>query len=48
VPNTLLMGWPRVAIYYGGWFEWSQDPVANPIEVAEDEDEAGRSGSTRG
>ena len=30
-----LMGWPRIAVYDGGWFEWSQDPVANPIEVGE-------------
>ena len=28
-----LMGWPRVAVYDGGWFEWSRDPAANPIEV---------------
>jgi 3-mercaptopyruvate sulfurtransferase SseA len=27
-----LMDWPRVAIYDGGWFEWSRDP-ANPIET---------------
>lgn len=27
-----LMGWERVAVY-GGWFEWSQDPVNNAIEV---------------
>jgi thiosulfate/3-mercaptopyruvate sulfurtransferase len=27
-----LMGWERVAVYDGGWFEWSADP-ANPIEV---------------
>jgi hypothetical protein len=20
-------------VYDGGWFEWSQDPVNNPIEV---------------
>jgi thiosulfate/3-mercaptopyruvate sulfurtransferase len=26
-----LMGWPNIAIYDGGWFEWSQDE-ANPIE----------------
>ncbi|MGD2156915.1 MAG: rhodanese-like domain-containing protein [Anaerolineales bacterium] len=26
-----LMGWKRVAIYDGGWFEWIQDP-SNPIE----------------
>jgi molybdopterin synthase sulfurtransferase len=30
-----LMGWPRVAVYDGGWFEWSQDPISNPIEVGE-------------
>jgi thiosulfate/3-mercaptopyruvate sulfurtransferase len=28
--NAYLMGWPRVAIYDGGWYEWSADP-ANPI-----------------
>jgi len=28
-----LQGWPRVAVYDGGWFEWSQDPINNPIEV---------------
>jgi thiosulfate/3-mercaptopyruvate sulfurtransferase len=28
-----LMGWPRVAVYDGGWFEWSKDPGNNPIEV---------------
>ena len=28
-----LMGWPRVAVYDGGWFEWSKDPERNPIEV---------------
>lgn len=27
-----LLGWDRVAVYDGGWFEWSQDP-ANPIET---------------
>jgi 3-mercaptopyruvate sulfurtransferase SseA len=30
-----LMGWPRIAVYDGGWFEWSQDPTNNPIEVGE-------------
>jgi thiosulfate/3-mercaptopyruvate sulfurtransferase len=24
--NAFLMGWPRVAVYDGGWFEWSSDP----------------------
>jgi thiosulfate/3-mercaptopyruvate sulfurtransferase len=27
-----LMGWERVAVYDGGWFEWSSDPT-NPVEV---------------
>jgi len=26
-----LMGWPNIAIYDGGWFEWSRDE-SNPIE----------------
>ncbi len=26
-----LMGWPNVAVYDGGWFEWSSDPE-NPVE----------------
>ena len=30
-----LQGWDRVAVYDGGWFEWSQDPHNNPIEVGE-------------
>jgi thiosulfate/3-mercaptopyruvate sulfurtransferase len=32
---ALLQDWPRVAVYDGGWFEWSQDPVNNPIEIGE-------------
>lgn len=24
-----LMGWERISVYDGGWFEWSSDPV-NP------------------
>ena len=28
-----LLGWPRAAVYDGGWFEWSQDPINNPIEI---------------
>ena len=28
-----LMGWDRIAVYDGGWFEWSKDPVNNPIEI---------------
>jgi thiosulfate/3-mercaptopyruvate sulfurtransferase len=28
-----LMGWPRIAVYDGGWYEWSRNPEENPIEV---------------
>jgi thiosulfate/3-mercaptopyruvate sulfurtransferase len=34
------MGWSRIAVYDGGWFEWSSDPANNPIEVGEPADEA--------
>jgi thiosulfate/3-mercaptopyruvate sulfurtransferase len=30
--NAWLMGWPRVAVYDGGWYEWSADE-ANPVET---------------
>ena len=30
-----LMGSPTVAVYDGGWLEWSQNPGENPIEVGE-------------
>jgi len=30
-----LMGWRRIAVYDGGWFEWSRDPLNNPIETGE-------------
>jgi thiosulfate/3-mercaptopyruvate sulfurtransferase len=30
-----LQGWERIAVYDGGWFEWSRDPANNPIEVGE-------------
>ena len=33
-----LMGWQRIAVYDGGWFEWSQDPINNPIETGEPRD----------
>ncbi|MFP4472522.1 MAG: rhodanese-like domain-containing protein [Candidatus Omnitrophota bacterium] len=37
-----LMGWPRVSVYDGGWFEWSNDPE-NPVERGvPSEDETGR------
>jgi thiosulfate/3-mercaptopyruvate sulfurtransferase len=34
--NAYLMGWPKVSIYDGGWFEWSNDPD-NPVETGEPE-----------
>lgn len=30
--NAWLMGWPRVSVYDGGWFEWSNDPE-NPFDT---------------
>jgi thiosulfate/3-mercaptopyruvate sulfurtransferase len=30
--NAWLLGWPRVSVFDGGWFEWSADP-SNPIET---------------
>jgi 3-mercaptopyruvate sulfurtransferase SseA len=30
-----LMGWPRISVYDGGWFEWSRDPSKNPIETGD-------------
>jgi molybdopterin synthase sulfurtransferase len=35
-----LLGWPTIAVYDGGWFEWSQDPVNNPIEIGDPTSEA--------
>lgn len=29
--NAYLMGWPRVSVFDGGWFEWSNDAM-NPFE----------------
>ncbi len=29
--NVWLLGWPDVAVFDGGWFEWSNDPK-NPVE----------------
>ena len=37
---AFLMGWDRIAVYDGGWFEWSKDPENNPIEVGEPADES--------
>jgi molybdopterin synthase sulfurtransferase len=30
--NAWLMGWPRIALFDGGWYEWSSDPD-NPTET---------------
>ena len=30
--NAWLMGWPRISVYDGGWFEWSSDPES-PTET---------------
>ncbi|MBK5209764.1 MAG: sulfurtransferase [Flavobacteriaceae bacterium] len=30
--NAWLMGWPKVSVFDGGWFEWSNDPK-NPFET---------------
>ncbi len=32
--NAWLMGWPKVSVFDGGWFEWSNDPK-NPFETGE-------------
>ena len=32
--NAWLMGWPRVSVFDGGWFEWSSDPN-NPFETGD-------------
>ena len=29
------MGWQNIAVYDGGWFEWSKDQINNPIEVGD-------------
>jgi thiosulfate/3-mercaptopyruvate sulfurtransferase len=36
--NAYLMGWPRVSVYDGGWFEWSNDPE-NPVAVGVPEED---------
>lgn len=35
--NAWLMGWPRVSVFDGGWFEWSNNPD-NPYETGEPEE----------
>lgn len=32
--NAWLMGWPKVSVFDGGWFEWSNDE-SNPIETGD-------------
>jgi thiosulfate/3-mercaptopyruvate sulfurtransferase len=32
--NAWLLGWPRVSVFDGGWFEWSSDEK-NPIETGD-------------
>jgi thiosulfate/3-mercaptopyruvate sulfurtransferase len=32
--NAWLMGWPRICVYDGGWFEWSRDEN-NPCETGD-------------
>ena len=32
--NAWLIGWPRVSVFDGGWFEWSNDPE-NQVETGE-------------
>jgi len=34
--NAWLMGWPRVSVFDGGWFEWSNDSN-NPFETGDPE-----------
>ncbi len=36
-----LMGWERISVYDGGWFEWSSDP-ANPVRFARQDALRGR------
>jgi len=36
--NAWLMGWPKVSVFDGGWFEWSNDP-SNPIETGDPDNE---------
>src|SRR5438067_2296616 len=35
-----LMGWDRIAVYDGGWYEWSSDPENNPMESGDPADDA--------
>ena len=31
--HAYFMGWPKIAVYDGGWLEWSSDPD-NPVETS--------------
>ena len=33
-----LMGWEKIAVYDGGWFEWVKDPINNPVETGDPND----------
>ena len=38
--NAWLLGWPKVSVFDGGWFEWSKDPENSfdtgiPVQVEE-------------
>jgi thiosulfate/3-mercaptopyruvate sulfurtransferase len=35
-----IQGWERISVYDGGWFEWSKDPLSNPIEIGVPEAES--------
>lgn len=30
-----LLGWERIGVYDGGWYEWSRNPDENPIDTGE-------------
>ena len=36
--NAHFMGWPKISIFDGGWFEWCSDPD-NPVEKGVPEDQ---------
>lgn len=38
--NAWLMGWPKISVYDGGWYEWCSDPE-NPVETGLPRERAG-------
>lgn len=44
--NAWLLGWPRVSVFDGGWFEWSNDPD-NPIVAPGDHKNKGTDNKLR-